>query len=104
MDADCYHVLLTPLADRKLAAHIEFLARVSEQAAARLYMAYEESLIFLKHSPRSCPVYTPKTPTDAELRYKLFYSRYRIVFEIIGDMVYGYDIQDCRQDMAHNLI
>jgi hypothetical protein len=99
-----YGVFIEPSAHQRLAAHIEFLARVSENAAVRLYKAYEESLRFLESTPQSCPFYIPQTPIDAELRYKLFSKRYRIVFEIVGSMVYAYDIQDCRQDVKKNLI
>ena len=104
MASEKYQVYVAPAADRKLAAHMEFLARVSENAALRLYAAYEDTLNFLAESPQSCPIYAPKTPIDAELRSKMLGKRYRIVFEIVGNSVYVYDIQDCRQDMDKNLI
>jgi hypothetical protein len=104
MGAEPYQVLVDPQADGKLAAHMEFLARVSESAAARLYGAYEEAINFLKERPAACPAYTPQTPFDAELRYKLFGKRYRIVYEIIGGIVYIYDIQDCRQDAGKGFV
>ncbi|MCL1919417.1 MAG: type II toxin-antitoxin system RelE/ParE family toxin [Peptococcaceae bacterium] len=104
MEAKHYHVFVEPSADRRLASHIEFLARVSEIAAVKLYEAYRDALTFLEDSPKSCPLYESQTKIDAELRYKLFYERYRIVFEIVDNSVYAYDIQDCRQDMAKNLI
>ena len=104
MGAKRYMVFVEPSADRRLADHIEFLARVSEKAATRLYEAYEEALKFLERTPESCPPYFLKTLTNVELRYKLFYNRYRIVFEIIGNEVYTYDIQDCRQDDERNLV
>jgi len=104
MATDKYQVFVDPQADRKLAAHIEFLARVSETAAVRLYNAYEESLNLLKESPISCPPYMPQKPIDAKLKYKLFGKRYRIVFEIIDNAVYIYDIQDCRQDVDKNFV
>jgi plasmid stabilization system protein ParE len=99
-----YQVFVDPQADRKLAMHIEFLARVSEAAAVRLYDEYEKSLDFLKNTPTSCPPYIPQNPIDAKLKYKLFGKRYRIVFEIIENAVYAYDIQDCRQDIDKNLV
>ena len=43
-------------------------------------------------------------PIDVQLRYRLFRKRYRIVFEIVGNSVYIYDIQDCRQDSDKNLL
>ena len=99
-----YSVLVDPSADRRLAGHIEFLTRVSENAAVKLYKAYEEALGFLEDSPESCPLYISETQLDAELRYKLFGERYRIVFEIVGKFVYAYDIQDCRQNSDKNLL
>jgi len=99
-----YQIFIDLQADRKLARHIEFLARVSENAAVRLFNEYEEVLNFLKDSPTSCPPYIPHNPIDTKLKYKLFGKRYRIVFEIIGHAVYAYDIQDCRQDVDKNLI
>jgi hypothetical protein len=104
MASNHYHVLIDPLADRKLAAHIEFLARVSETAAIKLYKDYEEALVFIGSSPLSCPLYMTLIQTDAEFRYKLFGKRYRIVFEIVSNMVYVYDIQDYRQDTDKNLL
>jgi len=104
MESKKYRVFVEPAADRRLAVHIEFLARVSENAAIGLYKAYEEALGFLGKNPESCPLYIPQIPIDAQLRYKLFGKRYRIVFEIVGNAVYAYDIQDCRQNFDKNLM
>jgi len=104
MAPDKYTVLVDPAADQRFAVHVEFLARVSENAAVKLYDDYEEALNFLGGFPKNCPVYTPQMPIDAQLRYKLFGKRYRIVFEIIDNTVYVYDIQDCRQDYNKNLV
>ena len=83
METDKYYVYIEPQADRRLAVHMEFLARVSERVAIRLYEEYKKSLNFLASSPRGCPVYIPKIPIETQLRYKLFGKRYRIVFEIL---------------------
>ena len=104
MYPDQYHVLVSPPADRKLAHFIEFLSRISEPAAERLYRAYDEALCFLEQSPETCPPYIPQKPIDADLKFKMFAKRYRIVFEIIGNEVYVYDIQDCRQDTDKSLV
>jgi len=104
MEFEKYDVLVDPSADQRLAIHMEFLARVSEEAAARLYKDYEEALGFLKKSPESCPLYIPKIPIDSILRYKLIGKRYRIVLEIVGNAVYVYDIQDCRKNVDKNLL
>jgi hypothetical protein len=104
MEKKHYKVYIEPSADRKLASHIEFLARISEGASVRLYEAYKEALEYLSIHPYSCPFYISKIQIDTELRYKLFFNRYRIVYEIVGNKVYAYDIQDCRQDFDKNLV
>lgn len=104
METKRYKVLIDPIADMKLAAHVEFLARVSENAAFRLYDYYEQALGFLEKSPESCPVYYPQKPLDIQLRYHLFGGRYKIVFEISGNTVFAYDIQDSRQDVDKSLV
>jgi len=104
MDDRLYTVVAKPTAIHKLASHVEFLARVSEEAASALLSEYDESIEFLESYPESCPIYEPNMLIDADLRYKLFWKRYRIVYEIIGNTVYIYDIQDCRQDSDKNLI
>ena len=88
----------------KFALHLEFLANVSEQAAMNLYTAYEESLIILETFPRTCPTYSSKLHPKREFRHRVFGKRYRIVFEILDNAVYVFDIQDCRQDYDKNLI
>ena len=103
MEPEKYVVFVDPAANQRFAVHVEFLARVSENAAVKLYDDYEEALVFLEGFPESCPVYNPQMPIDTQLRYKLFGKRYRIVFEIVGNIVYAYDIQDCRQDYDKNL-
>jgi hypothetical protein len=52
-----YNVYIDPEADRKMAAHLEFLARVSETAAMRLYEEYRGALKFLEDNAPSCPLY-----------------------------------------------
>ena len=104
MAFNIYNVYVDPSADRRFASHLEFLARVSEGAAVRLYEEYEEALGFIAEFPKACPVYVPKTSMDVTLRYKLFGRRYRMVFEINDQDVYVYDIQDCRQNFDKNLI
>ena len=104
MVLDKFNVFVNPSADRKFSDHLEFLSRVSEIGAARLYEDYEITLNFLESTPKACPIYIPFNHIDVELRYKLFGNRYRAVFEIEGSSVYIYDIQDCRQDDNKNLI
>ena len=99
-----YAVYVDSAASDKMFVHVRFLAQVSVSAAERLYEALENAIDSLRHNPAICPPYLAKFPTDTELRYKLCAKRYRIVFEIIDQAVYVYDIQDCRQDTDKNLV
>ncbi|MDR0913811.1 MAG: type II toxin-antitoxin system RelE/ParE family toxin [Oscillospiraceae bacterium] len=104
MTKQSYIVKFVKGANDKMETHIEFLARVSLPAAEKLYSDFEETILFLQKIPASCPVYDLDSTIDAEIRYKLFGKRYRMVFEIVDQTVYVYDIQDCRQDTDKNLI
>ena len=101
-----YNVQVSSAAYNKLYQHSRFLARVSVPAAERLYADFNEAGKFLENHPESCPQYITLISTDANLKYKLFgdKNRYRIVFEIIGNIVFAYDIQDCRQGTDKSLI
>ena len=104
MPAKKFKVSVEIRATLKLAAHAEFLSRVNNGAARRLFLEYEKALAFLRETPESCPLYISEIQTSAELRYKVFGGRYRIVFTIDGQMVYVYDTQDCRQDSDKNFV
>jgi len=95
-----YVVSVLPMAEEKLATHLQFLTAVSESAAQKLYQSYRDALAFIATNPESCPLYLP----SPSYRYKLFGKRYRIVFQIVESTVYADDIQDCRQDEDKNLI
>ena len=99
-----YSVFIEPSADERLASHIEFLARVNNDAAVKLFLEFEDALGILRDYPEICPLYMHNMPVDAILRYKLFGKRYRIVFEIVDNAVFVYDIQDCLQDTDKNLV
>lgn len=100
MEHNTYFIFVLPLAERKFVTYLEFLALVSESAVMRMQQAYHEALDFIERYPESCPLYSH----NPRYRYKLFGGRYRIVFEIVGQAVYAYDIQDCREDIDKSLI
>jgi plasmid stabilization system protein ParE len=97
-------VYVAPAAEEKMTAHIRFLAQVSVSAAERLYNTLCVAIDELEDNPCGYPRYAPRIPVDANLHYKLCQKRYRLVFEIIGNTVYVYDIQDCRQDTDKNVV
>jgi hypothetical protein len=99
-----YSVHVDSAAYEKMYRHLRFLSRVSDKAAERLYNELNEAIMTLRSDPGSYPIYMQKRPSDIELRYKLCGKRYRIVFEIIANQVFVYDIQDCRQDTDKSLV
>ena len=99
-----YTVHVDSAANDRMCDHVLFLAQVSVSAAERLHDVLGEAIHALENCPKMCPPYLSKLPTSAELHYKLFAGRYRMVFEIIGSAVHIYDIQDCRQDTDKNLV
>ncbi|MCL2054625.1 MAG: hypothetical protein FWG90_09390 [Oscillospiraceae bacterium] len=100
-----YSVVVSPYSYDKLYNHTRFLDRISGNVSERFYDEFSKSRKTLEENPETYPIYEPKKQMRKNLRYKLFYkSRYRIIFEIVGSEVHIYDIQDCRQDTAQNLI
>ena len=92
-----YTVIVDPSANDRMAEHIEFLARVSENAANRLTDELLTDIRSLETLPFRNPVYTrPYIPFD-KYRYMISGKRYRIVYQIDGDFVFVDDIEDCRQ-------
>ena len=93
-----YDVIVAPAANDRMAEHLEFLARVSEDAANRLLDEMLADIRSLAQSPYRNPVYNrPYLPID---KYRCLISgkRYRIIYQIDGDFVFVDDIQDGRQD------
>ena len=92
-----YNVIVDPAANDRIAEHLAFLAKVSEDAANRLLDEMLTDIRSLKHSPYRNPVYNrPYLPAD-KYRHLISGKRYRIVYQIDGDFVFVDDIQDCRQ-------
>lgn len=103
--ASKFHYYIDPEADRKLFKHLEFLARVSEAASLRLYYEYKDAINFIEENASGCQKYYSNKLPDIDLRYWIFgKQRYRIVFEIIDNDVFAYDIQDCRQNPDNNIV
>jgi len=84
-------------------AHIRFLANASILAAKRLRDSIYADFNLLAENPNGYRRYDSKDCIE-NLHCKLCAKRYRIVFEVIDDTVYIYDIQDCRQDIDKNLV
>jgi len=92
-----YFVSIDAGANDRMAEHMEFLARFSEDAAYNLLDEMMERVRSLAKMPHRNPYYNrPYLPLN-KYRYLIFGKRYRIVYQIDGDCVYVDDIQDSRQ-------
>jgi len=97
---DCnYTVNVTPEADERMFDHICFLAQKSVLGAKSLYSKLRKEIDSLDYDPMMYPVYFTQKPTakDIAFRHKFCAKRHRIVFEVVDDIVYIQDVQDCRQ-------
>jgi hypothetical protein len=84
--------------------HLAFLAQASPNAAEKLLETLIKDMKSLESNPHAYPYYYRPSSSPHRYRYVLSYSRYRIVYQIINDMVYVDDIQDCRQNDDKNII
>ena len=99
-----YFVSIDAGANDRMAEHIEFLARVSEDAAYRLLDEMIAGVHSLRKMPHRNPFYNrPYLPLN-KYRYLIFDKRYRIVYQIDGDNVYVDDIQDSRQSEDRSIL
>jgi len=99
-----YTVIIAPAANDRMYDHFEFLARVSETAAERLLDKLIADIRSLTHMPHRNPVYVSRYVPPGKYRYMMSGDRYRIVYQIDGNMVYVDDIQDCRQSDGFKLV
>ena len=99
-----YQVIVDPAANDRMADYLEFLARVSENAASKLLDELISDIESLNTSPFRNPVFDRPYLPLGKYRYKLSCKRYRIVYQVEGDTVYIDDIQDCRQDDDRNIV
>ena len=99
-----YHVYVDPAANDRMAEHMEFLARVSEEAANRLLDDLMAGVRSLKKLPFRNPVYNrPYLPID-KYRGLLIDKRYRMIYQVDDNCVFVDDIQDLRQDNDKNIL
>ena len=99
-----YQVIVAPAANDRMAEHLEFLARVSEYAASKLLDELIADIDSLHSSPLRNPMFNRPHLPSGKYRYMISGKRYRIVYQVEGDIVYVDDIQDCRQDDDKNIL
>ena len=99
-----YQVIVDTAANDRMAEHLEFLARVSENAASGLLDELISDIKSLSSSPLRNPVFNRPHLPSVKYRYMISGKRYRIVYQVDGETVYVDDIQDCRQDDDKNIL
>jgi mRNA-degrading endonuclease RelE of RelBE toxin-antitoxin system len=99
-----YKVEIAPHAATRMYDHITFLSKVSAAGAEKLLETLKKDLESLESTPFAHPYYSRFLADHHKYRYILSYSRYRIIYQIVNNMVYVDDIQDCRQAEDKNLI
>jgi mRNA-degrading endonuclease RelE of RelBE toxin-antitoxin system len=99
-----YRIFVSPAANDRMYDHFVFLAQVSEKAAHNLLSRIVKDIQSLEDMPQRNPYLDRPYLEQRKYRYKLSYSRYRIVYQIVKDSVFVEDIQDCRQDDEKNLL
>ena len=92
-----YEVIVSRRAERLLASHVAFLARVSIPAARRLREAFAEVLDALEDNPFQFPA-EEDLDLPGNYRKTLFAKRYQLIFCVEEDTVFVDAVLDCRMD------
>ena len=95
-----YDVSISDAALAMLDSHIDFLARVSQNAAIRLMDEILGDIASLSENPQRFPAYENEFIPDNRYRRMLTAKRYIVLYEIDGNNVFVDYIVDCRQDYA----
>lgn len=99
-----YRVIVSQAAHDRMYEHFLFLAQVSESAAHTVLKNLTEDLKSLGDMPFLHPPYERPYLQAGKYRYKLSCKKYRIVYQVVDDLIYVDDIQDCRQHDNANLV
>jgi len=99
-----YEIIIDPAANDRMYEHLEFLARVSADAANRLLESLLADIRSLKKLPFRNPAYNRPYLPVGKYRQMISGKRYRVVYQIDGDFVFVDDIQDCRQDEDKSIL
>jgi len=97
-DITIYNVITSDAALAMLDTHIEFLAKVSTNAALNLMEVILSDIESLSQFPERFSVYENEFIAEPRYRKMLSAKRYLIIYEIINDTVFVDYIIDCRQD------
>ena len=97
-DVADYDLVISDAALAMLDSHVEFLARVSEQAAINLMDTVLSDIASLSQFPERFPFFESTFIPDNRYRKMLSAKRYIVLYEICGNDVCIDYIVDCRQD------
>jgi len=97
-DIAYYNVVISDAALAMLDSHVEFLARVSKQAATNLMDAVLDDIASLSQFPERFPLFESTFIPYGRYRKMLSAKRYLLLYEISGNDVCVDYIVDCRQD------
>ena len=103
-DEMVYKIVVSPAVNDRMAEHFEFLARVSEDAANNLLDGLTNDMMSLQKLPFRNPVYDRPYIPLLKYRYMVSNKRYRIVYQIVDNIVYIDDIQDMRQSDGRSML
>ena len=92
-----YNVIVSDAALSMLDSHVDFLARVSRNAATKLMNEILHDAESLSENPQRFPAYENQFISDNHYRRMLSCKRYLILYEIVGATVFVDYIIDCRQ-------
>ena len=93
-----YDVSVSDAALAMLDSHVDFLARVSLDAATKLMNEILDGIASLSSNPQRFPAYENQFIPYNRYRRMLSAKRYLVLYEIDGKNVYVDYIVDCRQD------
>jgi plasmid stabilization system protein ParE len=93
-----YRVKISDAALALLDNHVDFLARVSKSAAAKLMDEILVDITSLEHNPERYPLYENPFVTDGRYHRMVSGKRYLVLYEIGDEAVFVDYILDCRQD------
>ena len=93
-----YEIIVSEAALSMLDNHIEFLARVSTQAAEILIDEILDDIASLSQFPERFPVFESEFIPYGRYRKMLSAKRYLVLYEVDGNDVCVDYIVDCRQD------
>lgn len=81
-----------------LISHAVFLAKVNEEAANRLIIAFEECAESLRFMPQRNPFFDAEYIPKNKYHKHIFEKRYLILYQIKDTKVYIDYVLDCRQN------